>query len=292
MIKSMTGYGRAEGEVSSRKFTVELKTLNSKQFDMLSRIPSVYKEKELQIRSILQQKLERGKIEITVNVEDSKADVNFTINKELARQYYNEIIELQTALGVSNSDDMMSTILKMPEVVQAVPDVLEEEEWEGIQKIIHQAVDLCDASRVKEGKVLEIDFTERIASIEALLLNVDKYENQRIVRIKEKLKADLEKFFEEKKIDQNRLEQEMVYYIDKIDITEEKVRLNNHCNYFLQTLAEADTANGKKLNFISQEIGREINTIGSKANDADIQKLVVQMKDELEKIKEQLFNIL
>lgn len=292
MIKSMTGYGRAEGEVNSRKFIIELKTLNSKQFDMLSRIPPVYKEKELQIRSILQQKLERGKIEITVNVEDSKADVNFTINRELARHYYNEIIGLQKDLGVENSNEILATILKLPEVIQAVPDVLEEEEWEGMQKIIHQAVALCDASRLKEGKVLENDFTERIASIAALLLNVNKYEDQRIVRIKEKLKADLEKFFEEKKIDQNRLEQEMVYYIDKIDITEEKVRLNNHCNYFLQTLAEADTANGKKLNFISQEIGREINTIGSKANDGDIQKLVVQMKDELEKIKEQLFNIL
>jgi len=288
----MTGYGRAEGEVNSRKFIIELKTLNSKQFDMLSRIPPVYKEKELQIRSILQQKLERGKIEITVNVEDSKADVNFTINRELARHYYNEIIGLQKDLGVENSNEILATILKLPEVIQAVPDVLEEEEWEGMQKIIHQAVALCDASRLKEGKVLENDFTERIASIAALLLNVNKYEDQRIVRIKEKLKADLEKFFEEKKIDQNRLEQEMVYYIDKIDITEEKVRLNNHCNYFLQTLAEADTANGKKLNFISQEIGREINTIGSKANDGDIQKLVVQMKDELEKIKEQLFNIL
>ncbi len=292
MIKSMTGYGRAEGEVNNRKFTVELKTLNSKQFDMLSRIPPVYKEKELQIRSILQQKLERGKIEITVNVEDSKADVNFAINRELATQYYNEIIGLQRNLGIENSNEILATILKLPEVIQAVPDVLEEEEWEGMQEIIHQAVALSDDSRIKEGKVLENDFTERIATITALLLNINKYEDQRIVRIKEKLKADLEKYFEEKKIDQNRLEQEMVYYIDKIDITEEKVRLSNHCNYFLQTLAEADTANGKKLNFISQEIGREINTIGSKANDGDIQKLVVQMKDELEKIKEQLFNIL
>jgi len=288
----MTGYGRAEGEVNNRKFTIELKTLNSKQFDMLSRIPSVYKEKELQIRSILQQKLERGKIEITINVEDSKADMNFSINNELAKQYYNEIVGLQKDLGLENNNEIMSTILKLPEVIQVVPEVLEEEEWEGMQKIIHQAVDLCNASRLKEGKVLENDFTTRIASISVLLLNVNKYEDQRIVRIKEKLKTDLEKYFEEKKIDQNRLEQEMVYYIDKIDITEEKVRLKNHCNYFLQTLAEADTANGKKLNFISQEIGREVNTIGSKANDADIQKLVVQMKDELEKIKEQLFNIL
>ena len=179
----MTGYGRAEGEVSNRKFIVELKTLNSKQFDMLSRIPSVYKEKELIIRSILQQKLERGKIEITINVEDSKAEVNFIINRELAKQYYSEISELQKEIGLGFGNEILSTILKLPEVVQAVPDVLEEEEWEGIQKIIHQAVDLCNASRLKEGKALENDFTDRIASISDLLQNVNKYEDQRLVRI-------------------------------------------------------------------------------------------------------------
>ncbi|MCF8365856.1 MAG: YicC family protein [Bacteroidales bacterium] len=292
MIKSMTGYGRADGEVNNTKFTVEVKTLNSKQFDMVSRIPYVYKEKELQIRSLLQQKLERGKIEITVAVEESKAEVNYTLNRELAKKYYLEIIELQQELGVESNPLLFSSILKLPEVIQSIPEKLEEEEWEGMQKIVQEALSLCDVSRINEGKVLENDFVERIASIASLLSEVEKYEDQRIRRIRDKIKADLDKYFNETKIDENRLEQEIVYYIEKIDITEEKVRLKNHCNYFIQTLAEDETSNGKKLNFISQEIGREINTIGSKANDSDIQKLVVQMKDELEKIKEQLFNIL
>lgn len=288
----MTGYGRAGGEVNSRNFSIEIKTLNSKQFDMVSRIPAIYKEKELQIRTLLQQNLERGKIEITISTEDSKAEMNFAVNRELFKKYYSEIIDLQQELSIENNSDLISSILKMPEVVQAVPEKLKDEEWEEIKKIIAQAVNLCDASRTKEGQVLENDFVERIAIIVRLLSEVEKYEDRRTSRIREKIKTDLEKYFEDKKFDENRLEQEMVYYIEKIDITEEKVRLSNHCNYFMQTMGENSTANGKKLNFISQEIGREVNTIGSKANDSDIQKLVVQMKDELEKIKEQLFNIL
>jgi len=292
MIKSMTGYGRAEGEANKKKFTIEVKTLNSKQFDLISRMPAIYKEKELEMRSLLQQKLERGKIEITVNVEGTKSDDNYTLNKELAKKYYNEIFELQQELNIENNTQLLPAILKLPEIVQIVPEKFQEEEWEDVLKIIHQAIENCDESRIKEGKMLETDFNNRIEYIADFLKQVEKFEDQRISRIREKIKADIKKYFEDTKIDENRLEQEIVYYIEKIDITEEKVRLSNHCDYFLQTLAESDTANGKKLNFIGQEIGREINTIGSKANDSDMQKLVVQMKDELEKIKEQLFNIL
>lgn len=292
MIKSMTGYGRASGESGKRKYTIEVKTLNSKQFDMLSRIPQIYKEKELEIRSLLQSKLERGKIEITITVDESVTEDNFEINHELVKNYFTEIRSLQKEISLKDDDQLLSTILKLPEVIRAAPEKFEEEEWEGLLTIILDAIDHCDKSRIKEGEILEEDFNNRISYIRKYLTALEKFEDQRIVKIRTRLKQDLEKYVDDKKIDENRFEQEIVYYLEKIDITEEKVRLENHCNYFLQTLAEANTSNGKKLNFISQEIGREINTIGSKANDSDIQKLVVQMKDELEKIKEQLFNIL
>jgi uncharacterized protein (TIGR00255 family) len=199
---------------------------------------------------------------------------------------------LQSELKDNNASDLLPAILKLPEVVQPIPETLEEEEWEALLKIIQEAISNCNDSRIKEGGLLETDFKNRINTIKNFLESVEGFENQRITRIRAKLNQDLEKFVDDKKIDENRFEQEIIYYLEKIDITEEKVRLRTHCDYFLQTLSETNTSNGKKLNFISQEIGREINTIGSKANDSDIQKLVVQMKDELEKIKEQLFNIL
>jgi uncharacterized protein (TIGR00255 family) len=288
----MTGYGMASGESGKRKYTIEIKTLNSKQFDMLTRFPQIYKEKELEIRSLLQKMLERGKIEITIAVDEDEANDSYELNRELVKKYYHEIAALQQELNPGEITQILPAILKLPEVVQAVPEKLEQEEWEGVLKIIVQAINHCDTSRMKEGEILEKDFRQRIMTITSLLESVENFEGQRIEKIKIKLRHDLEKFFEEVKIDENRFEQEIIYYLEKIDITEEKVRLSNHCNYFLQTLSGASTSNGKKLNFIGQEIGREINTIGSKANDSNIQKLVVQMKDELEKIKEQLFNIL
>lgn len=288
----MTGYGRASGEAGKRKYTIEVKTLNSKQFDMLSRIPQIYKEKELEIRSLLQKKLNRGKIEITITVDESEAEDNYEINRELVKKYFSEIRGLQQEISLKDDDQLLSTILKLPEVIQVSPEKFEEEEWEGLLGIIEEAVDHCDSSRLKEGQILEADFKNRIRFIRKYLAGIKPFEDQRITKLRARLQQDLENYVDDKKIDENRFEQEIVYYLEKIDITEEKVRLDNHCNYFLQTLAEADTSNGKKLNFISQELGREINTIGSKANDSDIQKLVVQMKDELEKIKEQLFNIL
>ena len=288
----MTGYGRASGEAGKRKYTIEVKTLNSKQFDMLSRIPQIYKEKELEIRSLLQNKLDRGKIEITITVDESEAEDNYEINRDLVKKYFSEIRALQQEISLKDDDQLLSTILKLPEVIQVTPEKFEEEEWEGLLGIIGEAIDHCDRSRLNEGEILEADFKNRISFIREYLVAIQPFEDQRITKLRARLQQDLVNYVDDKKIDENRFEQEIVYYLEKIDITEEKVRLDNHCNYFLQTLAEANTSNGKKLNFISQEIGREINTIGSKANDSDIQKLVVQMKDELEKIKEQLFNIL
>lgn len=292
MIKSMTGYGRAEGEAGTKKFTVEIKTLNSKQFDLVSRIPVIYKEKELEIRSRLIQALGRGKVELTISTDDSEAFSNYALNTTLAKKYFNEIKILQQEINVTSDDQILDSLLRLPDVVQAVPQKLVAEEWEQVLTIINQSIQHCDSSRINEGKNLEGDFVQRIALIEGFLKEVEKFEGQRMERIRDKFKKDLQKHVDDQKIDENRFEQEIVYYLEKIDITEEKVRLSNHCEYFIQTLNENGTSNGKKLNFISQEIGREINTIGSKANDSDIQKLVVQMKDELEKIKEQLFNIL
>lgn len=288
----MTGYGKASGLASKRKYTVEIKTLNSKQFDLLARIPQIFKEKELEIRSMLQKKLERGKIETTISVDETAAEASFEINRNLVKKYYREILEFKHEIEDLNTKELLPTILKLPEVIQAIPEKLEEKEWEALLPIIKEAIDNCDNSRIKEGNLLEEDFKKRINIIKSFLSAVETFENQRITRIRAKLNQDLEKYVDNKKLDENRFEQELVYYLEKIDITEEKVRLSTHCEYFLQTLSEKDKSNGKKLNFISQEIGREINTIGSKANDSDIQKLVVQMKDELEKIKEQLFNIL
>ncbi len=287
----MTGYGKAQGQAGKRKYTIEVKSLNSKQFDLLSRIPQIYKEKELEIRSLLHNNLERGKIEITISVDDSEANASFEINRELVKKYYREILAFQPEIDVTPGE-LLPTILKLPEVVQAIPETLKEEEWEALLPIIEEAINNCNDSRIKEGNLLETDFQNRINTIKNFLKSIEEYEGQRITRIRARIKQDVEKFVDDKKIDENRFEQEIVYYLEKIDITEEKVRLLTHCDYFTQTLSEKNTSNGKKLNFISQEIGREINTIGSKANDSDIQKLVVQMKDELEKIKEQLFNIL
>ncbi len=288
----MTGYGRAEGEAGTKKFTVEIKTLNSKQFDLISRIPIIYKEKELEIRSHLLQALSRGKIEITLTTDHSEKVENYALNIALAKKYFSEIQLLQREINIEDDPQIMNTLLKLPDVIQAVPEKLLDEEWKNISMIINLAVDNCDTSRINEGKNLEKDFTQRIKLIDAFLKEIEKFEGRRIERIREKFRKDLQKYVDDNKIDENRFEQEIIYYLEKIDITEEKVRLSNHCDYFLQTLNENHTSNGKKLNFISQEIGREINTIGSKANDSDIQKLVVQMKDELEKIKEQLYNIL
>jgi len=287
----MTGFGKAECELPDKRISIEIKTLNSKQFDMLARIPNVYRDKELDIRSTLGNKLERGKVELSISVDDNAGYETLTINKSLAKKYYDQILLLSVELGLKADDQILSTLLKMPDVMKSEPKELNEEEWAIVSLAIDEAIFKCDEFRQIEGKQLEIDFENRIGLILGFLDELKPFEEERIQKIKVKFRKDLLEFVNEQKIDENRFEQEIIYYLEKIDITEEKIRLKHHCDYFLITLQEP-FSNGKKLNFIGQEIGREINTIGSKDNDSSMQKLVVQMKDELEKIKEQLSNIL
>lgn len=291
MLKSMTGFGKAECEISGMKISIEIKTLNSKQFDTIIRLPNSYKQKEMEVRTLLLKKLERGKVELTLSLDQSESVESYSINKTLAKKYFTEIQSLAAELGVEPDEDIISTILKLPDVLVSEEHELDENEWKQILVAVYDAAEKCDAYRITEGRKLETDFRNRIGLIVGFLDSIDKFEVERIDKIKTKFRKDLSDIIDEQKIDENRFEQEIIYYLEKIDITEEQVRLKNNCEYFLQALADEES-NGKKLNFISQEIGREINTIGSKANNSNIQKLVVQMKDELEKVKEQLFNIL
>jgi len=291
MIKSMTGFGKAECECQNRKIVIEIKSLNSKQLDMNLRIPNGYREKELAFRTLISKTLKRGKVDFNISVENSGGASNFSINKTLAAKYYREMKSLSEEIGDNNSVDYLSVIMRLPDVMMSEKEEVGEDEWNLLFDAVEIAIDKLDAFRVEEGKHLSIDLTNRTKKILELLVQVDPYEKLRIESLKVKIKRDLYELTDKDNIDRNRFEQELVYYIDKLDITEEKVRLKKHCEYFLETMDEA-FSQGKKLNFIGQEIGREINTMGSKAGDANIQKIVVQMKDELEKIKEQLFNIL
>ena len=291
MLKSMTGFGKAECELPGKKISVEIKTLNSKQFDILTRFPNIYKQKELDIRALLLIKLQRGKIEISLTMDQSESVENYSINKPLVKKYYEEVKLLAGELNINTDGNIMSSLLKLPDVLKSEEQKPDDKEWGQILQCVEVAMLKCDEFRRMEGLKLEGDFRKRIGLIVSFLENIGPFEDGRINKIKAKFRKDLTDIIGNKKIDENRFEQEIIYYLEKIDITEENIRLKNNCEYFLQAMAENES-NGKKLNFISQEIGREVNTIGSKANNSDIQKLVVQMKDELEKIKEQLFNIL
>ncbi|MEN8223879.1 MAG: YicC/YloC family endoribonuclease [Bacteroidota bacterium] len=291
MIKSMTGFGKCSIEFASKSISIEIKSLNSKQFDAYLRIPPLYREKEAEIRQMLTAGMSRGKVELNINIDNNGEESNFNFNRALAKQYYEEIKGLSGELGIDLSNEVISTLVKMPEVLKAQQAELSGEEWEKVRNAILDAIDQLNAFRAQEGLSLEQDLKERVHKIDHLLSEVKQYEEQRILNLRERLLKQLEENFPQGTADMNRFEQEIIYYLEKLDITEEKVRLGKHCQYFLETLADNGT-NGKKLGFISQEMGREINTLGSKANDADMQKVVVLMKDELEKIKEQLFNIL
>jgi uncharacterized protein (TIGR00255 family) len=291
MLKSMTGYGRATAEILETTFSAEIKTLNSKQFDLMLRIPSDFKDKEIEVRKLLSQKLERGKVDCTITIGGNEHIEKVFINKSVAENYYAELLELQKSLGLQDQTSMLSTLLKMPDVLQTKSETPDEEQWQHIYALIDQAIENCNLSRQQEGEKLKSEFEQHIQSILDLLDQISPFEEERLQKIREKFRKELEASFENDNIDENRYEQEIIYYIEKIDITEEKVRLKSHCDYFLQTLGQGESC-GKKLAFIGQEIGREINTLGSKANHWNIQRIVVLMKDELEKIKEQLFNIL
>ncbi len=291
MIKSMTGFGKAVCECQNRKMVIEIKSLNSKSLDINARIPNGYREKEVEIRNLISNRLHRGKVDFQITIENSGETSNYSINKSLAQKYYRELKELSLDLDEKDFSDYLLIIMRMPDVLVTEITEISEEEWSELKKAISQAIDEVDMFRINEGKGLEKDLRYRNEKIVNLLEEVIPFEKARLKNLKAKISRDLHDVVDKEEIDKNRFEQELVYYQDKLDITEEKVRLEKHCEYFIETLDETDSQ-GKKLIFISQEMGREINTLGSKAGEANIQKIVVQMKDELEKIKEQLFNIL
>ena len=285
----MTGFGKEVCELNGKGISVEIRSLNSKQLDLYLRIPPKYREKELEIRTILSKKLERGKIDFTINIENSDVTADFIFNKTLAKKYFEELKSFSKEINEPETN-LLPSILKMPDVLKKNEEEINDDEWNQIKLVLDKAVEEVNIFRSDEGKILAKDFSERIEIIAKLLVKIEPFEKQRIENIRNRILLSLKEITNDEKIDKDRFEQELIFYLEKLDITEEKVRLKNHCEYFLQTMKESSS--GKKLGFIAQEIGREINTIGSKANDADIQKFVVQMKDELEKIKEQLLNIL
>lgn len=285
----MTGFGKAVCEIQNKKLTIEARSLNSKQLDLNLRMPGKYRQKELELRADISKRVERGKVEITIFYELSEESKTSNINKPLVKRYYNELKSLADELQEENTD-YLSLIFKMPDVYKAEKEEPDENEWEQIKSTLDKTLDELNKFRMDEGEILGKEFESRIQIIKKLLDAIEPLDAQRVTKLRERIKKDISEFVEKEKIDQNRFEQELIYYIERIDFTEEKTRLRAHCDYFLITLKE--DSSGRKLGFISQEIGREINTLGSKANDSDIQKMVVQMKDELEKIKEQLLNVL
>ncbi len=287
----MTGFGRAERAVGDKVFLVELKSLNGKQFDLRITIPPLLKPFEFNIRNLLQEKLVRGSVECIVYIKQNGSSKPVSINKELAKAYYQPIAELTQELGL-DAGSVLSTLLKLPDVITPTNDVLTDEDFKGFEEVLLDAINQLKLHRVDEGKSLETDLMLRIENILLQQAIVARLEPLRQQKIREGLKRVLEENVGKESYDDNRLEQELIYYIEKIDISEEQVRLKNHCDYFRSILAEQDESKGKKLSFIMQEIGREINTTGSKAYDSEIQKYVVLMKDELEKAKEQVLNVL
>lgn len=287
----MTGYGIASVDSDGTKYTVEIKSLNSKFLELSLRLPKTFSEKEFQLRNDCSKQIERGKVNLSINVEKASAIVNAAgIDKELLQHYYEQLKAVSVDLN-EPTGNLLQLALGLPEVVKYEEETASEEEWKVAEKAYQQALAAFQQFRSDEGSVLEQDVKYRIGIILKNLELVEIEEPKRVPLIKERLNQFLSEAVGRENIDQNRFEQELIYFIDKLDITEEKIRLRTHCDYFIETLKNAD-ANGKKLSFISQEIGREVNTLGSKANDANIQKLVVGMKEELEKIKEQLLNVL
>ena len=287
----MTGYGARTKDLESGKYTVEIKSLNSKFLELNIKLPKAFSDKEFFLRTECSKLLERGKVMLSITAENNEVGPKAaSINKELLKHYFTELKAAALELG-ENNEPLMAIAVSLPEVVKYDENAVSEEEWKQMLKTFYEAEKNFQQFRLDEGAVLELDLVSRIESILNLMSLVERDEPNRIPAIKEKLNTMLADAVGKENVDQNRLEQELIYYIDKLDITEEKVRLKSHCNYFIETLKDKD-ANGKKLGFISQEIGREINTMGSKANDANIQRYVVGMKEELEKIKEQLLNVL
>ena len=288
MLKSMTGYGKATATYLDKRISVEIRSLNSKSLDLNVRYAPVYKELEGPIRSLIGESLDRGKVDVNINIEGTGSAKNYTVNQDLAKAYYKDLKEINDAIG-ENTEDYMSLILRMPDIYINEKEELLDAEKEWLLNLVREAAGDINVFRRQEGIALENEFTERIEDIRRLLLEVPKYESARVDTIRERMRKSLEEL-EMKSYDDNRFEQELIFYIEKLDVSEEKMRLMNHLDYFLETMVLP--SGGRKLGFISQEIGREINTLGSKSNHAEMQKLVVDMKDNLEKIKEQILNTL
>ena len=290
MIHSMTGYGKATAELSGKKITVEIKSLNSKQFDLYTRIPHVYKEKEITLRNDLSKILERGKVDLYINVEESDEKSTVKIDEVRLKNYLTEMKQLATALDIDEPANWFDILFKLPDVFKQEPEKLEEEEWLTVEKAVDGAVANLITFRHQEGEALKETMLTNISNIRKLTLELETFEAERIDKVKSRIMDALSNL-ENITYDGSRLEQELIYYIEKQDVNEEKTRLLNHLDYFMETI-ESNTSEGKKLGFIVQEIGREVNTLGSKSNHSDMQRVVVQMKNELEQIKEQILNVL
>ena len=291
MLYSMTGFGRADAMVNGRQVVVEIKALNGKQFDINTKLPPILRSYELDIRTMLNTMLQRGSIDLTISVRQGGASKPMVINTDLALFYYQGMKQIAEQTGLPQ-EHIIATLMRMPEVVVPDTDVLPEEEWKDVKAVIEQAAKDLMHHRMEEGTALLKDISLRINNIDKLHDSILPLEPERIERVRARLTQWLEDMANKEKIDPNRFEQEMIYYLERMDFSEEKIRLKQHCDYFTSTVKENDNAIGRKLNFILQEIGREINTLGSKANHAEIQQIVINMKDELEKAKEQILNIL
>ncbi len=290
-MKSMTGFGKAEFEVNNKKFTIEIKSLNSKQIDINTRTPALYREKDIIIRKILSEKLVRGKVDFNIYVENLGDESNSKINEPILKSYFQHLRKISKELNLEVDHTTLQASMRLPDVVKTEYETLDNTEWNIIYSNIQKALVEIDEFRIQEGDALFTDISGNVESIQKLLAELEPFEEQRIESVRTRLIENLDKVKLNGTIDQNRFEQELIFYLEKLDINEEKVRLTNHCKYFLETIVQP-IPTGKKLGFISQELGREINTIGSKANETNIQRIVVQMKDHLERIKEQLLNVL
>jgi len=287
----MTGFGKATCEFGNKKIVVEIKSLNSKQLDVSTRISGLYREKDIEIRNELSQKLERGKIDLSLYVDNSSKESVTQINQSVIESYYQQIKTLADNIGVDMPTNWFDILLRLPDTMKTETVELDENEWLEIKKTIGMGIDQLTEFRIQEGKSLEAVFANKIAHIGELLEETAPFEAERVEKIKARLEENLKALSDKIDYDKNRLEQELIFYIEKLDVNEEKVRLRNHLDYFIETM-QHEKSPGKKLGFIAQEIGREINTLGSKANNSDMQKIVVLMKDDLEQIKEQVLNVL
>lgn len=291
MIQSMTGFGKSSCELDDKVVNIEIKSLNSKQLDVYMRLTGNFREKEMEIRNELTNRLKRGKVEVLFSVEYKEGRQATQINAAIVKDYYNQLRSIAEEIGIGGQEPLLQAVLRLPETFNNGKESIDPDEWAKLQQAFGKALEELEQFRIQEGRTLENDVITRIKRIESLLAGVEPFEKERYESLVNKMKGSLLEFAPQERIDNNRFEQELIYYIEKLDISEEKTRLQHHCTYFQEVIREPEQV-GRKLGFVAQEIGREINTIGSKANHSGIQKLVVLMKDELEKVKEQLMNVL